>query len=213
MRATPLCAAAALAALALPAGAAAKAKDSDRDGMPNKWEVKYHLNSHKNDARKDKDRDGLSNVAEFKAHTNPRKSDTDGDGIKDGNEQAGTVASFDSTTGLLTINLAGGQTLTGKVDSSTEIECDDSGSMAQDGDNNDDNGGNQSDDKTVARNGADDGPNHDQGDDNGGNDQGEQDQGNCGTEALTTGRQVKEAEITGDGTSTIFEKVELGPAA
>jgi hypothetical protein len=204
MRATSICAAAATVALALPAVAAAKDRDHDR--MPDRWEAKYGLNTHKNDARGDKDRDGLRNLAEYRAHTNPRKSDTDHDGIKDGNEQAGKIASFDQATSTLTINLAGGGTLSGKVNDGTEIECDDSSSM---------------DDKTLARHGADDGPNHDQGDDHGddgpnhdqNDDHGDDDNENCGVDALTAGRQVKEAEITGDGTSTIFEKVELGPTA
>jgi hypothetical protein len=201
MRATTtICAAAATVALALPAVAAAKDRDHDR--MPDRWEAKYGLNTHKNDARGDKDRDGLRNLAEYRAHTNPRKDDSDHDGINDRDEQAGTIASFDASTGVLTINLFGGGTLTGKVNDSTEIECDDVG---------DDNPT-----KTLQRHGADDGPNHDQGDDHGddgpNHDQGDDhgnDNANCGTDALTTGRQVKEAEITGDGTSTIFEKVEL----
>ena len=95
---------AATIALALPAVAAAK--DRDHDHMPDRWEAKYGLNTHKNDARGDKDRDGLRNLAEYRAHTNPRKADTDGDGIEDGAEHAGKVASF--TGGVLTIDLFGG---------------------------------------------------------------------------------------------------------
>jgi hypothetical protein len=204
MRATPIiCAAASTVALALPAVAAAK--DSDHDRMPDRWEAKYGLNVHRNDARGDKDRDGLRNLAEFRAHTNPRRDDTDRDGINDADEQAGTVASFDAATGTLTINLFGGNTLTGKVTDATRIECDDNNSMdkvAQRHGADDNSGPGRNDDH------GDDGPNHDQNDDHG------DDNANCGTDALTAGRKVKEAEISGDGTSTIFKKVELGtPAA
>jgi hypothetical protein len=194
----------ALVALALPG--IASAADRDHDHMRDSWEKKFGLNTHKNDARRDKDRDGLKNIAEFKAGTNPRKADTDGDGTKDGDENAGKVASFDSSTGTLTITLAGGGTLTGKVDSTTEIECEgaDDDSTATGGDTRGD--GTPEDNAAAARHGADDGP----GDDNGGDNQGgTDDSSSCGTEALTTDRVVKEADISGDGSSAIFQKVEL----
>ena len=210
MRATPiLCAAATTVALALPAVAAAK--DRDHDGMRDSWEAKYGLNTHRNDARGDKDRDGLRNLAEYRAHTNPRKDDTDRDGINDADEQAGTIASFDAATGTLTVNLFGGGTLTGKVNDATRIECDDNNSMNKVVQRH------GADDNSGPGNSSDDGPNHDQNDDHGDdgpnhdqNDDHGDDNANCGTNALTAGRKVKEAEISGDGTSTIFKKVELG---
>src|SRR4051812_40298631 len=108
--------------LALPAIAAAHGGgDRDHDRMPDKWEKKHHLNRHRDDARKDADRDGLRNYAEYKSHTDPRDPDTDDDGIKDGNDVAGTVASFDGTT--LVITLPDGSTRPGKVDQGTEVEC------------------------------------------------------------------------------------------
>ena len=51
------------------------------------------------------------------------KADSDRDGIKDGDENAGTVATFDGTT--LTISLAIGGALTGTVDELTDLGCDD----------------------------------------------------------------------------------------
>ena len=201
MRATPiLCAAATTVALALPAVAAAK--DRDHDGMRDSWEAKYGLNTHKNDARRDRDHDGIRNITEFRHHMNPRHAD----------RRAGTVTSFDATTGTLTIALFGGGTLTGQVNDQTRIECEDAAN--QNGDTRGD--GTPEDNKVAFRHGSDDdnsgpgnsgdddGANHDQNDDRG------DDNANCGTGALTTGRLVKEAEVTGDGTSTIFDEVELG---
>ena len=68
---------------ALPAaGALAK----DRDGMPDRWEKRHHLNVRVNDAARDKDRDGLSNYGEYRSHTNPRKKDSDRDRRGDARE-------------------------------------------------------------------------------------------------------------------------------
>jgi hypothetical protein len=44
-------------------------RDTDRDGMPDRWERANGLNPKRNDAKGDKDRDKLSNLAEFKAGT------------------------------------------------------------------------------------------------------------------------------------------------
>ena len=47
--------------------------DSDRDGMPNDWEVKYGFNPNDpSDAAKDADGDGFTNLEEYKAGTDPR---------------------------------------------------------------------------------------------------------------------------------------------
>lgn len=68
------------------AGAAALPKkvDPDHDGMPTRWEKRYHLNPLVKDGNRDYDHDGLSNKEEYLHHTDPRKSDTDGDGMPDG---------------------------------------------------------------------------------------------------------------------------------
>ena len=47
--------------------------DSDHDGLPNDWEVKYALNPNDaSDAAKDADKDGFTNLEEFEAQTDPQ---------------------------------------------------------------------------------------------------------------------------------------------
>ncbi len=51
--------------------------DTDRDGMPDEWEIQYNLNiSYANDSSLDPDADGRSNLQEFKDGTNPLIPDT-----------------------------------------------------------------------------------------------------------------------------------------
>lgn len=128
-------------ALAAPAKAAGR-RDSDHDGMPNRWERAHGLNPFKANANANPDHDGLVNVGEYTFGTDPLESDSDGDGIVDGDDDAnddgvadgnedgnddgdlaGTIASFDSTTGLLTLDTPGGQ-VTGTVTEGTELEWD-----------------------------------------------------------------------------------------
>jgi hypothetical protein len=228
------------ALLAVPGAAMAKSHDRDHDKLPDKWEKKFHLSTHKKNAAGDPDKDGLNNIGEFKSRTNPRKADTNGngvndanddqdgdgvdnademgehtnpcdhdsdnDGVGDGEETTGTIASFveDSAnpgTGVLTITLPDNSTITGKVDSTTEIECRPANA---DGSRHD-------------RHGADDGPNHDVNDDNGGdNSSGDNsgpgrggDETQCTTADLTAGTLVHEAELHGSGDQAVFEKVKL----
>jgi hypothetical protein len=61
-------------------------RDSDHDGMPNRWEIRHHLNAHHFNARANPDRDGLRNLGEFRHGTLPHDSDSDNDGIDDGDE-------------------------------------------------------------------------------------------------------------------------------
>jgi hypothetical protein len=65
--------------------------DTDNDGIPDAWMVKYFGHptgqaSDKSLATDDPDGDGLTNLQEYQAGTNPVKSDTDGDGLSDGTE-------------------------------------------------------------------------------------------------------------------------------
>lgn len=134
--------------------ASASARDSDRDGMPNRWERVNGLNPNRAaDATRDPDHDGLANIGEFTVGTDPEVADTDEDGIEDGaddadengiedgdedgvedGDMAGTIASFDAATGLLTIDTSLGQ-VSGTVTSDTELEwsdCDDAEAATED---------------------------------------------------------------------------------
>jgi hypothetical protein len=65
--------------------------DRDRDGLPDRWEMRYDLPTSKKSAQGDPDRDGLRNLREYRVRTNPRRRDTDTDGYGDRAElRAGT---------------------------------------------------------------------------------------------------------------------------
>jgi hypothetical protein len=49
-----------------------KDKDTDLDGMPDEWEIRYELGINIDDAAQDADSDGFTNLEEFKSGTNPR---------------------------------------------------------------------------------------------------------------------------------------------
>ena len=208
----------ALAALALPA--AASAADRDNDRMRDSWEKRYGLSTKKNDARRDRDRDHLRNIDEYRSGTNPRRRDSDGDGRRDDHEGAGTIKSFDAATGVLVIDqFASDQDLTGKVDSSTKIECEDEGRTTAPG-TGDTRGDGTPEDSKLARDDGDDdrsgsnsGPgsgDDDHGDD-GRRDDDDDDERICTTDELDAGRTVKEAELhTGDdGPHDVFDEIEL----
>jgi hypothetical protein len=82
-------------------------RDSDSDG--------------RRDGREDADRDKLSNADEDATGNDPRNPDTDDDGTIDGREQAGVVAGF--ADGVLTIDLANGDSIAGSVTEETRITC------------------------------------------------------------------------------------------
>lgn len=129
--------------------------------------------------------------------------------------EAGTIASFDATTGKLTIALTGGETVTGLVTEETRIRCegfDDNGVDnhldRRDHGSGDDNGGHGSE----------------PGDDNGGNGSGPGPSGengpvegegpeggpNCTTASLVPGAFVGEAELRLGTGMAVFTEVELG---
>src|SRR3954464_2252118 len=220
----------ALALLAMPSLAAAK--DRNHDHIPDKWEKRHHLSLKTNQARLDQDRDHLRNRAEFLADDNPRDRDSDDDGVMDGQEQAGTIASFDAESGKLVISLFGGDTISGLVNEGTEIECEDSSGASASSDGSevgDDNGGEgevePGDDnggQGETEPGDDNGGQEEAGDDNGGDNSGpgsqnsgpgrgddEDETGNCTAADLVSGAVVQEAELKVANGQATFEKVEL----
>jgi hypothetical protein len=177
------------ASLTLMLASAASAHDRNRDRIPDRWERSHHLSLHVNQARRDQDHDGLVNRGEFRAHLNPRDADTDDDGIDDGDENAGTVGSFED--GMLTITLANGGSLTAAVDDRTEIECDATPGDDRGHDEGDDDGDHHGDDRALAGHHGDD------------------DAEDCGTDALVAGTKVLEAELKVRDGDAVWTEVEL----
>jgi hypothetical protein len=179
-----------VAILALPGTAAARDRNHDR--IPDRWEKRHRLSLRVNQARRDQDRDRLRNRAEFLAGTNPRDADSDDDGIRDGEEHAGTIASFDPETGMLTIGLFGGGTIGGLVTEETEIECDDDGGEAS---------------ASSGSSGDDEGEEAESGEDESGDD--DETGVECTTADLVPGATVDEAELELENGVAVFETVEL----
>jgi hypothetical protein len=208
---------AAIGALALPAmPSAAAAKDRNHDKIPDRWEKRHHLSLKVKQTMRDQDRDRLRNRAEFLAGDNPRDRDTDNDGVMDGDENAGTIASFDKETGRLVINLFGGDTVAGTVNDQTEIECDENeaehhGAMASD-DGSDNSGPGSGDDPDHSEPPAGDNPDNSgpgPGDDQNDNDDENENEANCTTDALVVGAVVEEAELKLENGVATFEEIEL----
>jgi hypothetical protein len=202
----------ALALLALPSIAAAKDRNNDR--IPDRWEKRHNLSLKVNQAARDQDRDHLSNRGEFQAGDNPRDSDSDNDGVMDGNEQAGTIASYDSATGRLTITLFGGDTVSGLVTDETEIKCghdDGEDSSATASHNDEDNSGPGSGPPGQGDDENDDPPGHDGTPPGASEDPGHgaDNSAGCTTAALVAGAVVDEAELELRNGVATFTDVEL----
>jgi hypothetical protein len=193
----------ALALLALPGIAAAK--DRNHDHIPDRWEVRHHLSLNVNQAGHDQDGDHLRNLGEFKAGDNPRDDDSDNDGVIDGEENAGTIASFDAASGKLVIDLFGTDTVSGLVTEQTQIKCENehsAGVSARSGEAEpgDDQGGNG----------------EEPGDDNGGGNSGSGSNSgpggtgaNCTVSDLIPGAVVQQAELQVEHGAATFDEVEL----
>ncbi|HET8755617.1 MAG TPA: hypothetical protein VFM58_06400 [Solirubrobacteraceae bacterium] len=191
------------ASLMLASGAFAKDRNHDR--IPDKWEKRHHLSLKHKQGRRDQDHDGLKNRGEWRARLDPREADTDGDGVDDGDENTGTVESFED--GVLTISLFNGDTITGAVTDDTEIECDDDA----DDDRGHDDHGDDDGDHHHGDHGDDDEGDDDHGDDARAAHRGDDDEGNedCGTEALVAGAKVLEAELKIRDGEAAWDEVEL----
>ncbi len=206
-----------LAAVGALAGVAS-AKDGNRDRIPDRWEKRHHLSLKVKQTHRDQDRDQLGNRAEFLAGDNPRDHDSDDDGVMDGDENAGTIESFDAATSKLTISLFGGETISGLVTDRTRIKCEDEHSpdIAQlshdEEEPGDDSGGDGNE-----PNG--DNGDHDDGDDSGPGSShsgpgpsGHDDNGtgaNCTASDLIPGAVVEEAELELEHGIATFDEIEL----
>lgn len=201
-----------LAALALGAAAflaiagVSAAKDRNHDRIPDRWEARHHLSLKVDQARRDQDRDHLRNRAEFLAGDNPRDRDSDDDGVMDGQENAGTIASFDAASGRLVIDLFGKDAIAGTVASRTRIKCEDHHGVRHEA--GDDHGG---------RGEAEPGDDHGGGDNSGpgsshsGRREHDDDGvgANCTVADLKVGAVVEEAELEIEHGQATFEEVEL----
>ncbi len=184
----------ALALLAMPGLAAAK--DRNHDHIPDRWEKRHHLSLKVNQARKNQDGDKLRNRAEFLTGDNPRDADSNDDGVMDGEDNAGTIASFDQETGKLTIDLFGGESISGFVNEETAIKCEDHSSASTSSDGSSGDEGQSGEDNSG-----------ESGEEEPGDDHGER--GNCTAADLTPGAVVQEAELQVENGKATFEEVEL----
>jgi hypothetical protein len=135
------------------------------------------------------------------------------DHAEDGSHNREAVGSVTSLTGdVLTITLADGSTMTGKVTARTDVECKgDNGVRTR--------GRHHAKQARTARHGDDDRGGDDRrgGDDNrGDDDRGDDDRRDrrvqrtdCGTAALIAGAKVHDAELGATSTGAVFEEVEL----
>lgn len=80
-------------------------RDTDRDGLPDGWEVTHGLDPlDRTDGDGDTDGDGLSNGEEFFWNTDPLSEDTDGDTLPDGDEVNGVEIELNNRTLRATSN-------------------------------------------------------------------------------------------------------------
>jgi hypothetical protein len=206
-------------ALSLGAIATASAKDRNHDRIPDSWEKANKLSLKVNQAKRDQDKDSLSNRGEYQAGDNPRDADTDGDGTPDGEEGAGTITAWDPDTGELTINLFGGDSVTGTVTDNTEVQCAPTDSSEDPADATD-KSARPDDQATPPPPGAEDptgdeptgdqppadGPPHHGG--------GHCQQGvPCSADDLAVDEAVQEAHLSATADGLVFDEIKLGAAA
>jgi hypothetical protein len=127
--------------------------------------------------------------------------------------EAGTISSFDATTGTLMIALTNGESVTGLVTEATEVKCEgvDDQLARRDhggGDNSGPGGGGDNGGRGEPEPGDDNGGQNEPGDDNGGATP--LPEAACSTTSLTVGEVVGEAELRLEGGTAVFEEIELG---
>lgn len=184
--------------------------DQDRDGVANECEYAAHTNPKRRDSDRDgrrdgaedSDHDGLANADESDSHSDCGDRDSDDDGVRDDDEMSGQVVAYDPATGSLTIELFTGETVTGVLSPTAEIECESedddhasapttAASVSRDGGGEDDDGDRPDDDSPGGSAGG-----HHEPDD---------ESSHCATAAIVAGAVVKEAKLV-DG---VFVKVHL----
>lgn len=205
-------------------------EDRDRDRVDNATELDASTNPRDadsdddgvRDGREDPDRDGLVNVSEDATGNDPGDADSDDDGVEDGDEHAGRVSGWDPATGLLTIGLGNGSSVTGRVTADTEIGCetedehedDDRGSAGtavatrddddEDGEDGDDDRNEQS--GVQSESADDDEADEDEADE-------EEYEGDdddvCGPADLAVGIGVHEAELSLANGELVFDEIEI----
>jgi hypothetical protein len=142
--------------------------------------------------------------------------------------EAGTISSFDATTGKLTISLPDGEAVTGMVTEDTRIRCEQGNDRRFDRRDHGGGGNEAGDDNGGQFEPGDDhgGQGDEAGDDNGGEnsgsgnssgpgpsgdgDEGEPSEASCTIASLVTGAVVGEAELRLEGGIAAFTEVDLG---
>lgn len=171
-------------------------EDRDRDGVDNGNEETEKTrvddrdsdNNGTLDGSEDADSDGLTNSGEDVSGNDPVDEDTDNDGLLDGEENAGVVSSFDPDTGLLVIALGDGTELSGTVDGTTAIYCEDEDSHEIE---------NESDER-VFRDGDDETED---------SEEAESEDEVCAVDLLVQGARIHEASL--DAVTGVFVSVEI----
>jgi len=134
--------------------------------------------------------------------------------------EAGTISSFDASTGKLTITLLDGGTVTGLVTDGTEIKCEgvDDRLTRRDHGGGDNSGSGSGDNGGQVEPGDDHGGRGEPqpGDDHGGQNEpvvgggAPEGEASCTTASLVTGAVVGDAELHFENGSAVFEEIELG---
>src|SRR3954447_3598108 len=192
-------------------------RDQDRDGLNNRGEFRAKTNPRDADTDNDGIRDGKEHAGTVKSFEGGVLTIT----LAQGGELAATVddateiechstsakASRDGADGNSGPSDDSGPSGSGADDPADHDAGDDNGDDPAGHDVGDDHG----DDPTGDDHG-DDPAGDDQGDDDAGDDQGEDENERCGTDALTAGTKVDEAEMSVTSAGKRWRKVELGGA-